>query len=326
MFEMYIFVSLSNRVTVCAVTQNDVMKMEAGYVDTSVGRRAGLIYCMLALVTVSVWGVTFVSTKVLISYGMTPTWIFMMRFIIAYMCVIAFNHSRLWADSLRDELYMVAMGLTGGSLYYISENTALEMTFASDVSLIICAIPMLTMVLGLVVYRDRIRIRAVIGSIIALCGVAAVILNGSLNLGLDPVGDLLALLAAFFWAVYCLLLKLVNRRYSNMFITRKLFFYGCVSALFFCAFEPLPEMPSGDAVVPVVFNLLFLGVIASFVCYIVWSMVIKAMGPEKTANYLYVTPLITIVTSSLVLGEPVTVWMIAGGAAIMAGVFLTETS
>ncbi len=282
-----------------------------------------VIYNLVALLTVAVWGVTFISTKVLISHGLTPTWIFITRFAIAYLCVLTISHAKFRSDSLTDELYMVAMGLTGGSLYFIAENTALEFTFASNVSLIICATPVLTMILASILYGYRIRVRAAIGSLLALGGVAIVILNGSLNFGLSPAGDLLTLLAALFWAIYCMLLKKMNTRYSDLFITRKVFFYGCVSALIYgLLFEPVPEALSVNAGAPVILNLLFLAVVASFLCYIMWNKAVRVLGPEKTSNYIYFTPIVTILASSAILGEPVTVWLLLGGSIIILGVYL----
>lgn len=112
------------------------MKMTS-HRDVATSSHTRLIYNLLAIFTVVVWGSTFVSTKVLINNGLTPTWIFMTRFVIAYLCILTISHRRLWSDSLKDELYMVAMGLTGGSIYFIAENTALQLTYASNVSLII---------------------------------------------------------------------------------------------------------------------------------------------------------------------------------------------
>ncbi|MDE7147338.1 MAG: DMT family transporter [Duncaniella sp.] len=296
--------------------------MNAATVNIGAGRPA-LVSNILVLLTVAMWGLTFVSTKVLITHGLTPTWIFISRFAMAYLCILALSHKKLWSDTRKDELYMAAMGLTGGSLYFISENTALQLTYASNVSLIICAAPVLTMILGAVLYKDRIRIKAVVGSLIALCGVSAVILNGSMNLGLNPAGDLLTLFAALLWAAYCLLLKRMTSRYPNLFVTRKIFFYGCASALLVSVFEPLPRLPEAGSLMPVVLNLLFLGIVASFLCYIIWNREVKILGPEKAANYIYFIPLVTIVASSLILGEPITLWMIAGGLAIVGGVYLT---
>lgn len=287
----------------------------------SIGQQA--LYNIIALFTVSVWGLTFISTKILISSGLTPTWIFITRFAIAYLCILTISHRKLWADSLKDELLMLAMGITGGSLYFISENTALRFTYASDVSLIICAAPILTMLLDAIAYGDRFSLKAIIGSMIAFCGVTTVILNGSLNLGLNPKGDLLTLLAAFLWAAYCLLLKKMNKRYPNLLITRKVFFYGFATALPVIFFEPIPAPEAAGTLLPVMLNLLFLGVVASFLCYIMWNNTVRILGPEKAANYIYFSPLITILASSAILREPVTLWMLLGGAAIIGGVYLS---
>lgn len=286
-----------------------------------------VIYNLVALLTVAVWGVTFISTKVLISHGLTPVWIFITRFAIAYLCVLTISHAKFRSDSIADELYMLAMGLTGGSLYFIAENTALEFTFASNVSLIICATPVLTMMLARIIYGHRIRVRAAVGSLMALGGVAIVILNGSLNFGLNPAGDLLTLLAALFWAIYCMLLKKMNTRYTDLFITRKVFFYGCLSALIYgMLFETVPDSLSVSAGAPVILNLLFLAVVASFLCYIAWNKAVRILGPEKTSNYIYFTPMVTILASSAILGEPVTLWLLLGGAIIILGVYLTASA
>ncbi len=161
-----------------------------------------LLFHLLALLTVSIWGVTFVSTKILIGAGLTPTEIFILRFALAYLCIIAVSHSRLWSDSIKDELLMCVAGLTGGSLYFIAENSALAITLASDVSLLICTAPIFTMLLGRIFLHVPLRQRMAAGSLIALCGVGLVVLNGTLNLGLNPLGDALTLAAALLWAAY----------------------------------------------------------------------------------------------------------------------------
>ncbi len=281
-----------------------------------------VLYNVLVALTISVWGVTFVSTKLLLFHGMTPLWIFIIRFAIAYLCVLLLCHNRLWADSIKDELFMIGAGLTGGSMYFIAENSALKLTFASNVSLIICATPVLTLFLCALFYRQKIRFKEIAGSFIAICGVSIVILNGSMNFGINPIGDLLVLFAAICWAIYCLLLKYLNIRYSNLFITRKVFFYGFASSLLLSAFETLPQPDSG-ATASILFNLLFLSIVASFLCYIIWNKAVQVLGPEKTANYIYFTPIITVISSSLILGEPVTLWLVVGGCIIISGVYLT---
>lgn len=284
-----------------------------------------VLYNILALVAETFWGLTFVSTKVLIACGVTPTWIFIIRFALAYLGVLMICHRRLWSDSVRDELYMAAMGLTGGSVYYIAENSALQWSYASNVSMIVCgATPLLTTLLCILFYGQRIGFKTFIGSALALTGVFMVIFNGSFSFGLSPVGDFLALLAALMWAVYCLQVKRMGGKYQNLFITRKVFFYGCVTGLVWSLFEPAPQLPSADNMAAVVLNLLFLSIVASFLCYIMWGNVVKVLGPDRATNYLYFNPLVTVIASVLILGEPITLWLVLGGIMIITGIYLAS--
>ena len=97
----------------------------------------------MAAVTVSIWGTTFVSTKILIGYGLSPVDILFYRFLLAYICIFFFSYQKLLSNSWRDELMFVAVGLCGGSLYFVAENTAVGITLASNVSLIICTAPIM---------------------------------------------------------------------------------------------------------------------------------------------------------------------------------------
>ncbi len=280
-----------------------------------------IIYNVMALLTVFVWGITFVSTKVLIANGLNPVEIFIIRFSIAYACTLVLSHERLWASDLKDEFFMLAAGVTGGSLYFIAENTALGMTFASNVSLIICCAPLITMMLGKLFFDDEMGLLAWIGSVIAFIGVGIVAFGSSATYGVNPSGDLLTLVAALSWAVYCLLLKNLNSRYSNLFITRKVFAYGVLTAvIYYMLTGSVPRIVLTGAVVG---NLLFLSVGASFICYLMWNSSVKYLGPEKTSSYIYLVPLVTILASSLILGEPVTFATAMGTILILGGIFIS---
>lgn len=280
---------------------------------------------IMAAVTVAIWGTTFVSTKVLIHHGLSATDILFYRFAMAYICIWFFAPRVLWAKSWRDEGIFVLLGLTGGSLYFIAENTALGMTFASNVSLIICTAPILAAFLSFFFNKgEKLRSKLIIGSLMALAGVSLVVFNGSFVLRISPLGDLLTLVAALMWAIYCLLLKHMNSNYSTLFVTRKVFFYGVLTLLPFFFFYPLQTDTAILFQPLVIANLLFLGVIASMLCYIMWTMAVKRLGVVCAANYIYVVPLVTLFTSAIVLDEQITLIALIGSAFILSGVYLTE--
>ena len=257
-------------------------------------------YHLAALFTVTVWGATFVSTKVLIANSLTPAEIFLLRFAMAYVCILPFARGRMWAANLRDELLLAAAGLSGGSLYFLTENMALEYAPASNVSLIVCTAPVWTAVVMSLFYRgERMSRRQIAGSTLAFAG-------------------------AMLWMVYSLVIKRLGGRYPAIFITRKVFFYGLVTILPVFAFRPFGadwEVLSR----PVVWgNLLFLGVVASMLCYVLWNAAMHRLGAVRTTNYIYFNPLVTIVAAALCIGERITLAALAGAALILYGMWRAE--
>lgn len=282
------------------------------------------IYHLLAIITVIIWGVTFVSTKILINNDLSPEEIFLYRFILAYICILPISYKKHWANNRKDEFLLLICGLCGGSLYFMAENTALGITMASNVSLLICTAPIFTAILSYLFHREPITKHFIGGSILALFGIGLVLFNGNVILKISPIGDFLTLFAACMWAVYCLILKKLSREYSTLFITKKVFFYGILSLCIYFIFKPLNFKPELILHPPVLFNLLFLGLIASMLCFIMWNYAVKMLGTSKTSNYIYMTPLVTILAASFFLREPITVVSILGAFAIIGGVYWAE--
>ena len=299
------------------------------------------IYHLVAFVTVAIWGSTFVFTKLLLQNGMTPAQIFTLRFIIAYVLLLGYalftSRFALFSSSLKDELLMVALGITGGSLYFLAENAAMLFTTATNTSLIVCSCPLFAMLLVAIVYRHSEHISKIqaFGSILACLGMAIVVLNGHFVLHLSPVGDLLAFAACLCWAVYSLLMKAALERplekYTTLFITRKVFFYGLLTILPYYAFFPDEASiftASGLSLITqnwsVLANLLFLGVVASMLCFLLWNWVIGKLGAVVATNWVYFNPITTIIFAWWILHETITAWFLLGTCLILVGMYLAD--
>lgn len=290
------------------------------------------LYHLVAFLTVAVWGTTFVWTKLLIQAGLSPAQIFTLRFIMAYVLLLAFSLVRcrkkrfMWfARNWRDELLTVALGVTGGSLYFLTENMALCYTTATNTSLIVCSCPLFAMLLVAACYRkERLRPTQWIGSLTAFGGMAIVVLNGRFVLHLSPTGDALAFAACLCWAAYSLLMKPAMERYPALFITRKVFFYGVLTILPYYIYEP--GFPSLQTLLrpDVALNLLFLGCVASMVCFLTWNWVMAKLGAVRCTNWVYLNPVTTIVAAWLVLSEQITVYFLAGTALLLLGLWLAD--
>lgn len=284
-----------------------------------------IFYHLVAFLTVAIWGTTFVSTKVLMINGLSPAQIFTLRFTMAYVLMFCFNHRRLFADSWRDEGLMVLLGITGGSLYFLSENEAMNYTTATNTSLIVCSCPLFATLLVRLVYRSsRIHIMQLTGSLLAFMGMTIVVLNGRFVLHLSPVGDALAFTACICWAFYSLLMKTMTDKYSAAFITRKVFFYGVLTIIPYYILVPgVPSMAVLTQPV-VVGNLLFLGCLASMICFLTWNWCISKLGAVKATNWVYFNPITTMIFASWVLGEKITIYFLIGAVCILTGMYMAD--
>lgn len=295
---------------------------------------------MVAFLTVAVWGSTFVFTKLLLLSGLSAAQIFTLRFIIAYVLLMLFSLTRKnhrWlADTWKDELLMVGLGLTGGSMYFLTENEAMNYTTTTNTSLIVCLCPLFaTALIGAVYKSERLRPSQMLGTVLAAIGVIIVVLNGHFVLHLSPLGDSLAFAACLCWAFYSLLMISANRRYDVVFTTRKVFFYGLLSMIPYYLLSPegiltLPAFfgqafsDGSEMGLSIVANLLFLGCIASMVCFVAWNWALKTIGAVTATNYVYINPVTTIVFAWLILNERITVFFLIGTALILIGMYLAD--
>ena len=324
-----------------------------------------LIYHLIAFLVVAIWGSTFVFTKLLLLGGLTPAQILTLRFIIAYLLLLGYSfisppkfldkpsgiaerggargglrsssarllpegrknkHSfRLFSDNWRDELLMVALGVTGGSLYFLAENSSMNYTITTNTSLIVSLSPLVATFLISIFYQSQ-RLNCIqsIGTLMAALGVVIVVLNGHFVLHLSPLGDSLAFCAALCWGFYSLLMIRANQRYDTLFITRKVFFYGLLSMIpYFIVYPGLNisvvlHQPS------LLWNLLFLACVASMLCYIAWNWVLKKLGAVVATNWVYFNPVTTIIFAWAILSEQITVYFITGTILILFGMYLAD--
>ena len=286
---------------------------------------SNLLAYVTAFFVVAVWGTTFVQTKVLINAGMQPEEIFLYRFVLAYLIIIPIAGKRLFLDNWRDELAVMLLGVTGGSLYFVTENTALIYGYCSNVSLLVCVTPLTTALAMRWVYPvERPGRGVLIGSCVALVGVAMVVFNGNFVLKLSPLADGLAFAACICWTLYSLLMQYVQPRYSTMLIMRKVFGYGILTILpLFISRPPRLDLLLDGG--PVVWgNVLTLGCVASMLCYTLWNYVLKRLGTVRATNFIYFNPVVTMVCSWMVLDERITWMALLGAALVLLGMFVAE--
>jgi drug/metabolite transporter (DMT)-like permease len=284
---------------------------------------------LAAFFTIFVWGITFISTKALLT-PFTPVEIMFYRLLLAVLVLFAISPPRLpWGrldrQALKSEWKVMAAGLCGVTLFFLFQNIALTYTLAANVSVLVSVAPLFTALLSRAFLHEKLKANFFLGFAAAMAGIVLIAFNGSLVLKLNPLGDLLSILAALSWGFYSVLIQKIGApQGSMMVVTRKVFTYGL---LFSLPVLPLFDFRPGVerlAVLPNLLHLLFLGAVASALCYITWNVAVHHLGSIKTSVYIYLIPIITIVVSLLVLHEPVTLVAGVGMALILAGMVLSE--
>ncbi len=281
-----------------------------------------------ALLTVIAWGTSFLSTKVLMNQGgFTPVEMYEYRFFAAYLILLAITCRKMFADSWRDELTLALGGICSGSLYFITENYALNLTTTANVSLLASISPIFTTFLMAMVFHQKLNAPALMGSIIAFAGVGCVIFSHGAGFEINPAGDLLALAAALCWAIYAIAIKKVLPFYSSMFISRKLFFYGVLTGapLLFLGNKQFHISELWNMAHPeFLMNFLFLVLVCSLGAYLIWNEVMKYLGPVTANNYLYLQPLVTMVFGYFLLGEKIYPLGYLGCILIIGGLVISD--
>lgn len=277
-----------------------------------------------AVIVILFWGMTFVSSKVLLK-DFTPVEILFNRFVIATLTLLLLSPKALKFISWRVELYSAFCGFYGVTIYFVFENNALRFSNASNVSLIVSTAPLFVAILNRLTDRNaRLGKYFLLGFFIAMSGIACLSFS-SLSLQLNPEGDLMALGCAVVWGLYSVyVVKLHRLGISTMVMTIKSFFYAVlctVPCMVFYGYDLKPDC----LLKPVnIVNYLFLAVLASSLSFLIWNKAIAYLGSVKTNVYLYATPVVTAAGAVICIDEKITVYLLLGMVLSIAGLVISQ--
>lgn len=278
-----------------------------------------------AVLTIIIWGTTFVSTKILLE-SFAPIEILVFRFVIGLIALYLIYPRLLKFQGVKSEILFAGAGLCGICLYYLLENIALTYTNASNVGVIVAAAPFFTAIFSKLFLdkNEKLGLNFSIGFILAMTGIMIISFKKN-SIQINPLGDLLALSSAIVWALYSVLIKKITLlKINNFQATRRTFLYGLIFMIpFLFIFKYNPDY-SLIISKKHIFNLLYLGLGASAICFITWNTAIKKLGAVKTGVYIYMVPVITIMASAAVLKENITPALVIGTTLALLGLILSE--
>ncbi|HHD63376.1 MAG TPA: DMT family transporter [Desulfobulbaceae bacterium] len=270
------------------------------------------------------WGSSFVAMKYAIR-EMDPMLIVFGRMIIASLCFLPFvrSFSRLGLQRTHI-LPLLGMGLCEPCLYFLFEATALDLTSASQASMITTMLPLLVALAAGLFLGESITRRVVAGLFLAAVGAVWLGLAAAVSeYAPHPVlGNFLEFLAMVAATGYIILLKKLSASLPPLFLTATQAFTGAVFFLFVTLFSgtEIPKIISLSGLLSV----LYLGTFVSVGAYGLYNFAVSRVPANQAAAFINLIPVCTIVLGFLCLGERLTGWQLTACLLIFAGVMLTQ--
>lgn len=293
------------------------------------GRRAGMASAYLLLVIAMLsWSGNGVVGRALAG-TVPPFGLSLMRWTIAFVAVLPFAAGEIFAQRaviLRRWRFLLLIALLGlttcNSLGYLG----LQWTTALNAGLINSAGPMLTLIAGFIIHRERAAPLQVLGLLVSLLGVFVIVLRGEpgalLRLSVNQ-GDVAILVGVAAWSVYTVLLRRAPRELSPVALLAVLFGIGAVTVLPFHLAEswlgrPLPE--TGNAAL----GYLYVGLFPAVIAFFGWNRGVAAIGANRASLFSYLMPLFSAGLAHAFLGEEIAPYHLVGGTLILLGIFVAN--
>lgn len=279
----------------------------------------------LALVVV-VWAGAFAAIKALLDHGTPAEDVAILRYLVAApgFAVVLWLARGLPGLGRGDFLRILGAGVLVVAGYHLSLNVGQRYTTAGTAALVVALAPSMTLGLSVAIGLERLTARRTTGLAVAFAGVAVVILLGAgEELSVENArGPLIVLGAPLAFALYNILLRPLLGRYGVLPLTAATSLVGTLALLPLArpsTVEGLATMSTGDLAL-----VLYLGVVCTLLGYVGWNVGLRGFGPTRAVTYAYGIPPLAVVVGALTLDEPVTAWLIAGGALVLAGVALAQ--
>ncbi|MGI5836305.1 MAG: DMT family transporter [Chloroflexota bacterium] len=293
---------------------------------TTYGKSSRLVGSLAALGAVSIWGLTFVPTKIAMM-EMGALTLSVLRFALALLIMAALAW-RLYpnAHNLRNVSWgtLALLGFTSVTLFFGFQNLGLARTSATEAGMLSASVPALTAVLAALVYKERVGGLRLIGIVASVVGVVVVVLVGSgSESGGSLEGNLLVLAGTVSWAFYTLLNKDIGGKMPEVLLLAYTMLFGIIFLLPGMAVEIVlvgfgPITPVG------LLSVLFLGIMASGASFFLWNTALRHLDASEASTYINLVPVINIVAANLMLGETLIPAQLFGGALVIFGVYLAS--
>lgn len=281
----------------------------------------GLILLMV------VWGSTFVITKAA-AQDISPLMLAALRFLIATVTLMPVALARGDWKSLPKPLPLMALtgtALTGIAGFTIAFNYALVYGSASQGALIYALLPAAVAIAAVLFLKESLSKRRIAGIALSIVGVGLVAIGGEPHPGSPQplLGAMWMVGAVLLWAGYTVFAKRLAD--ADQVVTTTLISLLGTLMIAPLAFIELSGTPWRAPSLQAWAGVIFLGVVASALAYIVYGRALRELDASLVGAYINLDPIVGVLCAVLFLDETLHTGQMVGGAIALAGMWLAST-
>jgi len=279
---------------------------------------------VLPVIAVMIWSLNIVVTRYAADL-ISPVSISFYRWLIAFLILTPFMLGKVWEQRqliIQHWLQLAVLSAFGMVLYQGLAYTAAHYTTATNMGLINAFIPVFTILVSFFILKDIPNRFAIMGSILSFCGLIYVMAQGNLSALWQSGahwGDLLMVVAVFFYAFYGVFLKKWQLKIPLLISLYIQIAFALIYHLPFIAWLGLDSLNTAN-----LGSVLYAGIFPSLIAPFVWMLAVQQIGPNRTSIFMNLMPVFTAIIASLWLAESWTIYHTLGGVLILIGVVMAQ--
>ncbi|MGD8556505.1 MAG: DMT family transporter [Chromatiales bacterium] len=283
---------------------------------------------LLLVMTTLFWGGNFNVARA-VSGEVPPLGLSFWRWMVAWMILFPLAYPSMWRQRhllIKHWFILLLLAVSGVTLFNSLVYLGLQTTTAVNASLMQSVNPVFIILLSMLLLGHGPRARQWLGMLVSMAGAVVILTHGDIGVLREfnfTSGDLLVLLAVFLWGVYTVLLRKVPVELRGMPLMGYTVTLGTILILPFYLHEtlsgrPLPVTPASVA------SILYVAIFPSVLAYFFWNHATERIGPERTGQFSHLIPVFGILIATLVLGEALQAYHLAGILLVSAGLLLAN--
>lgn len=278
----------------------------------------------LPLLAVLIWSMNIAVTRYVVDY-ISPVSISFYRWLVAFLVLTPFMATRVWRERVLIQQYwkkLAVLAAFGMVLYQGLGYTAAHYTSATNMGIINAFIPVFTIFVSMFLLKEIPNRFAIVGSILSFLGLLYVMAQGNLA-GLiqsgGHLGDVMMVIAVFFYAFYGVFLKKWQLNIPLMISLYIQIIFALLYHLPFVLWLGLEAINPQN-----ISSVLYAGIFPSLIAPLVWMLAVQMIGPNRTSIFMNLMPVFTAIIAYIWLNEAWTVYHSIGGAIILLGILLAQ--